>query len=170
MTMWRLAVVCLLALLSVACHGKLTKDKLSKVAAEFIPPDAQDRAQAPDVTWVQISFKVRRPALQFDESRINHARRNGWIVCRPNTEEWVSYLETKATPNQYVQMRTYMLYRKGIVVALEAAYFSLNEATSVRKGEAASEVPAQSGLVIAGSSTEMQFRDRAASQGLACGS
>ena len=122
------------------------------------------------IPWVQISFKLQRPALQFDDSKINHAQRSGWKTCRPPTDAWASYVDTDGVPpGRYVQARTYMLYRNGVVVAVVAKYSSESAETAVKKGAAAAAVPAQSGMVIAGTSTEQQFLDRAASQGLACG-
>ena len=170
MRTWRLSMVCLLALLSVACHEKITKDKLSKIADEFVPPDALDKSLAPLIPWVQISFKVHRPALQFDDSKISHAQKHGWMTCRPQTDAWAGYVDTQGVPpGRYVQMRSYMLYRQGVVIAVVAQYSNESEAAAVKKGAPASEAPAQNGMIIAGSSTEQQFRDRAASQGLVCG-
>ena len=98
MPTWRLSVVCLLALLAAACHEKINKAELSKIAAEFVPPDALDKSQAPMIPWVQISFKLQRPALQFDDSKINHAQRSGWKTCRPPTDAWASYVDTDGVP------------------------------------------------------------------------
>src|SRR5690349_21398075 len=72
---------------------------LRQTAEDFVPQDAAERVVAPDLPWVQISFKVRRPWLVFavDERRIREAKLAGWALCQPPNSEWNGY-EDHAAP------------------------------------------------------------------------
>jgi hypothetical protein len=169
----RLVIMVSSTLLFGACSHKevqLTREKLIETASQFVPQDASDRFIAPQIPWVQISFNVQRPPLQFaiDEGKLTYAKESGWIICRPKTDDWVGYLDLTMGRHEYVQTRTYMLYQHGVMITLVGRYLSVGEEASVRKGDVGSGTRTQDGMVIAGGSTEGDFRDRAASQSLEC--
>ena len=169
-TTW-LAVVVLATLLFGGCSQKAIppdRDKLIATASKFVPGDASDKIIPTEIPWVQISFKVHRPPLELaiDVDRLPYAKNNGWMICRPKTDAWVSYLDETVAPPQYVQTRTYMLYRDGVGVTLVGRYMSASEDASVRKEGSGTRT--QDGIVIAGVSTKSDFLARASSQGLEC--
>jgi hypothetical protein len=122
--------------------------ELRKTAEQFVPSDADERIVAPDLPWLQISFNVRRPWLQFafDENRIKDAQRSGWRLCRPTTSEWEGYEDRAVTPPSYRRQRTYLLYKDGSSIQLLGMYNTpLNE---LGPGNG-SEKPVQQGILIA---------------------
>jgi hypothetical protein len=169
----RLAAVVLSILLFGGCSQKAIppdRDKLIATASQFVPRDASDKIIPTEIPWVQISFKVQRPPLELaiDVDKLPYAKNNGWMICRPKTEAWVSYLDETMAPPQYVQTRTYMLYRDGVGVTLVGRYVSASEDASARKDDVGSGTRTQDGIVIAGVSTKSDFSARASSQGLEC--
>src|SRR5690242_20099155 len=74
-----------IAVLGGCNHAAPAPTMLRQTAEEFVPQDASEKVVAPDLSWVQISFKVRRPWLVFaiDERRIREAKQAGWALCQP---------------------------------------------------------------------------------------
>jgi hypothetical protein len=161
-----------MSFLGSCSHGnaQLTREQLIESASRFVPQDASDRFIAPQIPWVQISFNVKRPPLQFaiDQGTLASAKEKGWTICKPKTDEWVGYLDLANGRNEYIQTRTYMVYRHGVMITLVARYVSASEEASVRKGDANSGARTQDGAVIAGGASESEFRDKVASQSLEC--
>jgi hypothetical protein len=156
--------------LLTACSEAPKTLALVKVADDFIPTDATQRAKAPGVPWLQISFDVQRPPLEFgiDESRLRRAAADGWKVCAPTSPEWTGYLDMSAQPAQYTQTRTYVLYRDGILVTLIGMYNSANEASSVKKSDERDEKPVQHDFVIVEQTDDQKFHETAAHHNLQC--
>lgn len=147
-----------------------TKASLRQHAEKFVPQDAVERIVEPELPWVQISFTVRRPPLEFavDESRLAQARADGWALCQPTTSEWEGFEDARVTPVRYRQERVFVLYKGGVQITLLGIYDSPSKEVSVRKREGQTETPIQRGYVIARKATEEEALAAAAAHGLSC--
>ena len=140
---------------------------LRSAAEAFVPQDAVERTVAPDMPWVQISFNVRRPWLEFafDEHRIGEAKAEGWGLCQPVSSEWEGYEDRAVTPPSYRRVRTYVLYRDGVALQLIGIYDVPLEAMGLGKRD---EKPVQQGIVIARRATAKEALQIAANFQLSC--
>jgi hypothetical protein len=167
----------LLVVLGACCSGcnrhddpKLETAPLIQAASQFVPQDALDKLNTSGLPWVQIDFNVRRKPLRFafSDSQLNQALSDRWTVCRPKTAEWTAFQDVIVTPSRYVQRRTYVLFRNGVLIVLMGNYSSANEATSIKKLEDQGEMPVQHGVVIARNANDHEARAVAESQALSC--
>jgi hypothetical protein len=141
--------------------------ELRKVAEEFVPPDASETIVAPGLPWLQISFNVRRPWLQFafDENRIRGAQLTGWKLCRPATGEWEGYEDRTATPPNYRRQRTYLLYKDGVSIQFFGTYDTPLNTLGTGKSN---EKPVQQGILIAKREPTSEALQMAANFQLSC--
>jgi hypothetical protein len=144
---------------------------LREHASSFIPDDAADKVTSSGLPWVQISFTVRRPPLEFaiDEARLDDAASKGWSLCRPGTAEWEGYADATVTPERYTQHRAYVLHKDGILITLTGFYHSSSEQTAVAKRPESNEMPIQQVYVIVRRATAEEALEVAAAQRLSCG-
>jgi hypothetical protein len=164
-------VALLMLLWAAACSRDGRQDAvLSEHASGFVPNDAADKVTASGLPWVQISFTVRRPPLEFaiDEARLSEAASKGWSLCRPSTTEWEGYADATVTPPRYTQHRIYVLHKDGILIMLTGLYYSDSEQDSVTKRPKSAEMPVQQVYVIARKATTEEALEAAAAQGLSC--
>jgi hypothetical protein len=76
-------VALLMLLWAAACSRDGGQDAVLREAASgLVPDDAADKTTASGLPWVQISFTVRRPPLEFaiDEARLGEAASKGWSL------------------------------------------------------------------------------------------
>lgn len=141
-------------------HAPAAQAPLAQAAESFVPLDAMERQLAPNLPWVQISFNVRRPWLQFaiDEQRIQQAQSEGWELCRPASAEWEGYEDATGPSLTYKRLRTYVLYREGVLIQLIGMYQSPGGA----------QQPIQQGVVIAREATKEEARQMAGNFQLTC--
>lgn len=164
---FHLSLVFIVALLPACSRNTPGEAAIREVAEAFVPQDATEKVLAPDTPWVQISFNVRRPWLEFavDEKRINRAKLEGWDLCRPATAEWAGHEDVVVASASYRRLRTYVLYREGVLVQLLGMYDSPLESVGL-EGEA--EPAIQQGFVIAKKATEKDALRMAADFKLSC--
>ena len=155
------------ALLAGCNHDTSGRTTLRQAAEAFVPQDASERIVAPNLPWVQISFNIRRPWLQFafDENRIKEAKLAGWGLCRPANAEWDGYEDHAATPPNYRRLRTYVLYKDGVLLQLIGIYDTPLETMGLGKRD---EKPVQQGIVIARRTTPKEALQMAANFQLSC--
>jgi hypothetical protein len=155
------------ALLAGCNHDTSGKAALREAADAFVPPDAAARVVAPDLPWVQITFNVRRPWLEFavNEKRINQAKVEGWRLCRPTSAEWDGYEDHAVTPPIYRRLRTYVLYKDGILLQLFGIYDKPLETMGLGKRD---DEPVQQGIVLASKSTAKEALQMAENFQLSC--
>lgn len=169
---WR--VSCLVgAIFTMACASDQAlpnKLELQDAANMFIPHDATEKVLAPDIPWVQISFNVRREPLEFAVSveELSRAAADGWILCKPQTFEWMGFNDFSVTPNRYTKQRTYLLYKDGILITLLGMYHYASESSSVEADDRQTDMPIQHGVVIARNVAKEESLATANSQGLVC--
>jgi hypothetical protein len=157
----------LVAVLHGCNHDGSEQTTLRQAAESFVPQDAADRTVAPDLPWVQISFNVRRPWLQFaiDEKRIFRAKAEGWALCQATSSEWDGYQDFAVTPPRYTRLKTYILYRDGVMLTLIGRYDRPIAELPLGKRD---ERPIQQGFVIARKATEKEGMEAAANMRLSC--
>jgi hypothetical protein len=165
----------IMAALMVLSGNACTRDGgrdfvLREHASEFVPDDAADKVTASDLPWVQISFTVRRPPLEFaiDEGRLRDAVAKGWSLCRPRTTEWEGYADATVTPAGYMQHRVYILHKDGILIMLTGLYRSTSEQAAVGKRTDEADMPIQQVIVTARRAPIEEVAAMAAAQGLFC--
>jgi len=140
-------VTMLFVALIVGCTQDVSgRAELRNDAEQFVPPDATQKTVAPGLPWVQISFNVRRPWLQFafDENRIRNAQLAGWKLCQPLTDKWEGYEDRAVTPAKYRRQRTYLLYKDGVSMQ----FFGLYD-TPLNTAGNRDEFPVQLGIIVA---------------------
>jgi len=161
MTTFRCIWVATLLLLTACSEQGLhrTNAQLREAAEAFVPADATDKLVAPGIPWVQLSFNVRRPWLEFavDENRIARARSEGWRVCGPAKSEWESYWDEGTTPPRYERHKMVVLYKAGTMLTLIGMYDGPEE-----------NQPIQQGVVISQSLSEKAARAEAAKMLMKC--
>jgi hypothetical protein len=162
-----LVAVVLVALVTGCSQNMSGQVELRKTAEQFVPSDADERIVAPDLPWLQISFNVRVPWLQFafDENRIKDAQRSGWRLCQPTTSEWESYEDRSVTPPSYRRQRTYILYKDGSSIQFFGMY---NTPVNESGPGNSNEKPVQQGILIAKKETLSEALQMAASFHLSC--
>jgi hypothetical protein len=162
------AWIAVLAGLLAGCdHSASAQTTLRQTAEEFVPQDASEKVVAPDLPWVQISFKVLRPWLVFavDERRISEAKLAGWALCQPASAEWNGYEDHATTPPNYRRLRTYVLYRDGVLLQLIGIYDTPIDTMGLGKRD---EKPVQQGFVIARTATPNEVFQTAKNFDLSC--
>jgi hypothetical protein len=155
-----------LAVALVGCSLK-TNEALLPSAEMFVPQDAMEKVVTSDLPWTQISFQVRRPWLKFavDEDRISQAKIEGWGLCRPMSTDWDGYEDYAVTPPRYRRLRTYVLYRDGVLLQLIGIYDTPLETMGPGKS---GEKPVQQGVVIVRKATAKEALQTAADFHLSC--
>lgn len=162
-----LLTIMFVALIVGCTHDVPGQVELRKVAEQFVPPDASETMVAPSLPWLQISFNVRRPWLEFafDENRIRDAQLAGWKLCRPTTGEWEGYEDRAVTPPNYRRQRTYLLYKDGVSMQFFGTYDTpLNSSGTSNRDEK----PVQQGILIARRETTSEALQMAANFHLSC--
>ena len=143
-------IVIAMALLA-ACESdgaSAGKVELSQVAKRFVPSDATDQMIATGVPWEQIDFVVRRAPFEFafDERQMMRAVAEGWLLCRPKSDEWWAYEDRSVTPSRYLQQRVFTLFKDDVLVVLLGKYVSPSEQEAVTKRNPGSEKLPQQGV------------------------
>jgi hypothetical protein len=144
--------------------------ELSQAARRFVPPDATDQVIATGVPWAQIDFVVRRSPFDyaFDEREIVNAAADGWLLCRPKSDEWWAYEDRSVTPSRYLQQRVFTLFKDSVLVLLVGKYKSPSEQEAISKSNPGSEKPPQQGIVSARKSSRDEATELAKSFDLSC--
>lgn len=148
----------------------LTDAKLRDYANQFVPQDAFDREEPSGIPWVQIAFNVRRDPLEFAISteRLERARADGWLLCRPQTPDWTGYEDMSQSPSRYTQHRKYLLHKDGVQIMVIGMYHSASEREAVRPREGLTDKPVQQVYLVVRNSTDAEAKAEAAEQGLSC--
>ena len=164
----RIIVIGACAALLCACAGEAGKETLEAHADYFMPADASDIVTAPDIPWVQKSFKVSRKPFQFavDEEKLTRAKSDGWILCQQLEPEWTSYQDATLTPPRHTRQRAYVLHKGSALVVLVGKYDSDTE--FVQESAGPTEKMTQHGMVIVRSATEAEVQETVDSFKLSC--
>lgn len=147
--------------------GQYNQATLQRTAEAFVPSDAEDLIVAPGLPWLQISFRVRRRWLDyaFDEKRLERARAEGWMLCKPSGADWEGYEDYAVKPPQYTRQKIYVLYRDGISLTFIGMYFTAVEGGARAPRE---ERPTQQGIVSGVHATREQALQTASKFQLSC--
>jgi hypothetical protein len=147
--------------------GPYDRATLQRTAEAFVPSDAEDLIVAPGLPWLQISFRVHRPWLEFafDEKHLEHARTEGWMLCKSPSADWVGYEDYAVKPPQYTRQKMYVLYRDGISLTIIGMVFTPLEAVPLAPRE---PNPLQQGFVSGLNASEQQALQTASDLKLSC--
>ncbi len=171
----RAACVAIAMVFVVACGSGATGAKemnLNQIAKRFVPSDASDQVVATGIPWAQIDFVVKRQAFEyaFDEHALtNAATSEGWLLCRPKSEEWWAYEDHSVTPSRYLQQRAVTLFKDGVLVMLLGKYVSRSEQEAVTKQNPSAERVPQQGVSSARKASREEAAGVAKSFDLLCG-
>ena len=168
MTNWMCILIIALTAMIMGCERERSApDTLQQLAETFVPSDAAEKIVAPDLPWLQISFRVRRPGLDFafDEKRIERARAEGWTVCQAIGPQWEGYQDYAVTPRRHTRLRSYILYRSGTSLTLMGIYDSPIDELPLAQRE---DRPMQQGILIAKNEAERHAIEAAANLKLKC--
>lgn len=158
-----------------ACEGGAAgagKVDLNQIAKRFIPPDATGQVTAAGVPWAQIDFVVLRAPFDFafdEQAMARSATAEGWLLCRPKSDDWWAYEDNSVTPSRYLQQRVFTLFKDDVLVVLLGKYTSPSEQATVTKGNPSAEKLPQQGVASARKASREEATAIAESFDLSCG-
>ena len=91
----------------------------------LIPLDASDVVRAPDIPWLQLSFRVTRnyPKFAFDENTVRSWKTAGWRVC-DSAAGWSNFVDQSRSDAAQVHQRIVLLRKQGEMITLVGRYLS----------------------------------------------
>lgn len=170
--MKRLVSVVAVLALGTGCADmkKTTPDaSLREAASRFVPPDARNLFEAPDLPWIQLSFEVTRAPTEFGIGldQLEGAQRDGWLLCERNTPDWAGFDDMRQEPMRYVTERAYMLHTDGILMVVIGRHEHETEGAWKTESERGTAI-VQNVFITAHRANEQEARAQAADLGLQC--
>jgi hypothetical protein len=168
---WIAIAMALLAACEGGAAGAGSVD-LIHIAKRFIPPDATDQVTAAGVPWAQVDFFVLRAPFDFafDERAMTRAATaEGWLLCRPKSDDWWAYEDSSVAPSRYLQQRVFTLFKDDVLVVLLGRYTSPSEQAAVTRRNPSAEKLPQQGVASARKASRKEAGDIAESFDLSCG-